>query len=126
MCKIEKSTYEGYLWYSDQKKPKIYDNKVMEFNFDDNANPFVVEGFLHDGKTSYSIKYVDGKHIIAKFDLNNLPTNFTEQTFIPSFKEVAGLTFQQYWRPETDENCLGMEVLKPAEFVFVGFKNKEV
>lgn len=125
MNKTDKSKYEGYLWFSDQKKPEIYSKKENEFRFDDNKNPFVVEGQLFDGANSYSIKYVDGKHIIAKFILAELPIDFTKQTFIPSFKGVSGLQFRQYWRPEPDPLCEGMEVLKPAQFVFVGFKNKE-
>lgn len=125
MEKIEKSKYSGYLWKSDQKKPEIIPDEEREFIFDDKQNPFIVEGFLFDGKTSYSIRYVDGKHIVKKFILSELSKDFTPQTYIPSFKGVSGLKFRQYWKSEPDALCEGMEVLKPEQFVFVGFNNKE-
>ena len=125
MGKIEKAEYSGYLWKSDQKEPEIIFHEEREFEFHDNDNPFVVEGFLYDGKTSYSIRYVDGRHIVNKFILSELPKEFTPQTYIPNFKGVSGLEFRQYWEPKPDELCEGMEVLKPAQFVFVGFKSKE-
>jgi len=125
MKKIEKSKYSGYLWKSDQKAPEVIFEEEREFILDDKQNPFIVEGFLYNGKTSYSIRYVDGKHLVSKFILSELPKEFTPQTYIPCFKGVEGLNFRQYWKPEPDPLCEGMEVLKPAQLVFVGFKNKE-
>jgi CRISPR type III-associated protein (TIGR04423 family) len=126
MERIEKSKYSGYIWKSDQKEPEVIIEKEPEFSFDDNQNPFVVEGFLFDGKTSYSIRYVDGKHIVNDFPLAKMPKEYTEQLFIPSFKKgVTELKFRQYWKPEPDPLCEGMEVLKPAQLVFVGFNKKE-
>ncbi len=126
MEKIEKSKYSGYLWGSDQKEPEVFLNEEREFEFDENLNPFVVEGFLYDGKTSYSIRYVDGKHIVNKYIISELPEEFTPQTYIPNFKKgVSGLKFRQYWKPEPDSLCEEMEVLKPAQLVFVGFNIKE-
>lgn len=125
MEKIEKSKYSGYLWKSDQKAPEVIFEEEREFTLDDNQNPFIVEGFLYDSKTSYSIRYVDGKHIVKKFILSELSKDFTSQTYIPSFKGVSGVKFRQYWKSEPDALCEGMEVLKPAQLVFVGFKSKE-
>lgn len=125
MEKIEKAKYSGYLWESDQKEPQVIIEEECEFSFDDNQNPFVVEGFLYDGKTSYSIRYVDGRHIVNKFIIEELPKEYSEQTYISKFKKVSGLKFRQYWKPEPDDLCKGMEVLKPAQLVFVGFNKKE-
>ena len=39
---------EGYLWWSDQQKPKIYDGNTLDICLDETKNPFVVEGQLYD------------------------------------------------------------------------------
>lgn len=124
MKKIEKSNYTGYLWHSDKNEPEVFYMTALEIEFDDNTNPFVIEGWLTDGNVSHYIKYVDGKHIVKSFDLTNLEKSYSsdEKTIVPSFKGFKEIIFKQYWRPVKDENCEGMEVLQPAEFVFTGFK----
>ena len=73
MEQIEKSTYQGYLWYSDKDQPKVLNNVDSEITLDETKNPFVIEGQLFDGKRSISIKYVDGKYIVKKYVLAELP-----------------------------------------------------
>jgi len=120
--KIPKSNYTGYLWYSDAVEPQLYYETEGEFTFDDVKNPFVVEGWLTDGKKSYQIKYADGKHHIFSYDLEELKQLKHEpKEFIPVFKKFRKMLFNQYWRPVQDELCEEMQVLQPAEFVFVGF-----
>lgn len=120
--KIEKSLYTGYLWYSDENEPKILNNEEVKSSFDDDENPFIVEGWLTDRKTSYFVQFIDGKHEIFKYDLDKLAGLENEKKeFIPSFKGVDKLIFRQYWRPVQDNLCENMQVLVPAEFVFVGF-----
>lgn len=126
--KIEKSIYEGYLWYSNEHKPKVLINELYELEISDNANPFIIEGQLFDRTKSISIKYVDGKYIKKVFLLSDFKgITKTAQQFIPNRMNLNGklLTFNQYWRPQEDEFCKDMEVLQPAELVFVGFKVKE-
>lgn len=125
MKTIEKSKYVGYLWYSNAQKPELYFGEEYAFTFDDNKNPFVIEGWLTDGKTSIQIKYVDGKHLLKKYNIEELKKsipNIVSKSYYPAFKGVSKLEFLQFWRPELDEFCEGMQVLRPAEFVFVGFK----
>nr|WP_320059537.1 TIGR04423 family type III CRISPR-associated protein [uncultured Bacteroides sp.] len=127
--RIEKSTYQGYVWKSDIKAPKIdiYDNEEVELELDETKNPFIVEGFLVDDNYSYSIKYVDGKYYVNKYDLNSLKdVDKTSHEYLSSFDSTRRLLFNQYWRPYEDELCDGgMDVLQPAEYVFVGFKKEE-
>lgn len=119
--KIEKSKYTGYIWYSDVKEPEVFHETGKEFSFNNNQNPFVVEGWLTNGNKSFHVQHVDGKHNIYEYDLNELKdVEHKEHEFIPSFKECKMLVFNQYWRPETDKLCEDMQVLVPAEFVFVG------
>lgn len=120
--KIDKAKYTGYLWYSASKEPELFYLTEIELTFDDSHNPFVVEGWLinEDKSISYSIQYLDGKHIIQKYDLENLEhVKYETKKYMPSFKGFKEIVFRQYWRPETDELCENMQVLVPAEFVFI-------
>lgn len=131
--KIEKGIYQGYLWYSNEDRPDVYlDKEVEEIILDEKENPFIVEGQLfrqdESGKYSYNIKYIDGEYFALLYKLNDLKdVEKSCHFFLPNrMKNVVGLNFEQYWRPVLDvENCEGMNVLQPAEFVFVGFKVKE-
>ena len=126
----QKELYIGYLWLSDQKSPQEYYNKSDVSNFlkkiSDNTNPFMIEGNLYckDAQKSYSIKYVDGKHIVVEYDLNNIPDDWAnlKEKFIPNRLNASKIVFLQYWEPQEDEFCEGMEVLQPAALVFVGFE----
>ena len=132
----DKPTYVGYLWYSDQKRPK----KLIQETFDveslkEPINPFVIEGQLWDetNSMSLSIKYVDGEHIIKFFkvqqdDLKNALSensdSITIKRYIPHRLDgVAKLTFMQYWKREKieDEQCKDFETLIPDKLVFIGF-----
>lgn len=123
--KIEKSKYQGYLWYSDKKEPQVLNNEVFELEISDNTNPFIIEGQLYDGKQSISIKYVDGKYLVNTYNVDNLGRDIQEPLFYSHRMDGRKLKFRQYWRPVTDELCEGMQVLQPAELVFVGFNDKE-
>lgn len=126
--KIEKSLYEGYLWYSDQKEPFVLMKEEYEGILVDGENPFVVEGYLYDGVHSISIRYVDGHYCIQnRVVLNTEDISSQEQRYFPSFARdrIEALVFKQLWREETDLLCENMAVLKPAGTMFLGFKRKE-
>lgn len=126
---MKNNLYDGYLWYSDQKTPEVFEQKEWnESMLDENANPFVIEGQLYDSENlvSYSIKYVDGKYIKNKYQLKSTDFNNVDVDIL-DFKahrmgEGRVLQFLQYYREEIDSLCEGMKVLQPKEKVFVGFK----
>ena len=123
--KIDKSTYQGYLWYSDEKEPRVFNNEEFELDIANDENPFVVEGHLFDGINSISIKYVDGKYIVKTYEVkdNDFKSPNLVKEFLPNcMKSVEKLRFLEYWKLKEDNLCENMEVLQPAEFVFVGFK----
>lgn len=128
---MEKPLYDGYLWYSDQKKPKVL--KQEAFNLDalcESENPFIIEGQLwnKDKRESISIKYVDGKYIVSGpvvvEDYKEEKTElFTKKRYIPHRIEgIKHIVFLQYWRKEKDNLCEGFETLVPDRLVFVGFE----
>lgn len=141
---IEAAKYEGYLWYSNEKEPKVFDGNEMvpEINLDEKENPFIIEGNLwdEDGKKSIMIRYVDGKYIVCRTQVNEeeLKGISSSQAYgsdIATTRKdylahriggVKCLCFLQYWQAEPDKMCVGMQVLRPSKLVFIGFdKNEE-
>ena len=121
---------EGYLWWSDQQIPLVYQDESLDICLDDSKNPFVVEGQLYDKEClkSYSIKYVDGQYFvnIYKVDEQDFVNPDNEQkTFLLNIMDDRWLKFLRYWEEKEDENCMGMPVLTFTKNVFVGFKEKE-
>lgn len=121
---------EGYLWWSDQQEPKVYQDEAIDICLDETKNPFVVEGQLYDKgeKKSYSIKYVDGQYLINIYEVKdedfNNPDNETK-CYLSNRMVDKRLKFLRYWEEKKDENCMGMPVLTFTKNVFVGFKEKE-
>ena len=121
---------EGYLWWSDQEEPEIYDGKAIDICLDETKNPFVVEGQLYDKERmgSYSIKYVDGRYLINnyKVETDDLMNKDNEpKKFLSNRMGGRWLKFLRYWEEKKDENCMNMPVLTFTKNVFVGFKEKE-
>lgn len=121
---------EGYLWWSDQEKPQVYDGNVLDISLDETKNPFVVEGKLYDKeeKKSYSIKYVDGQYLINIYKVEDCdianPDN-EKKSFLSNRIGEHWLKFLRYWEEKKDKNCMDMPVLTFTKNVFVGFKEKE-
>lgn len=124
--KIEKSIYDGYIWYSDKSEPEVFQSQDFEFDTDEIVNPFIIEGQLYDAQKmfSYSIKFVDGKYICKKYQVESTDFNKSDveiKTFHVNRMDEKKMRYLQYWKEEDDELCEGMKVLQPKELVFVGF-----
>lgn len=125
--KIEKSIYDGYIWYSDKSNPEVFQEKDFEFDTDKIDNPFIIEGQLYDAqkRVSYSIKFVDGEYICKTYENVSKDVANGEDIMLKIFHsnrmDNLKLQFLQYWKEEVDELCEGMKVLQPAELVFIGF-----
>lgn len=128
--------YEGYLWWSHATSPEVYQNQQLPEWPEEKSNPFIIEGQLYDksNKKSFSIRFVDGEYIIRKYDLEKMELEIQEKKcesivkkYIPNrFPDnIKKICFQEFWRPQEDDLCEGMNVLQPAETVFVGFNCKE-
>lgn len=135
---IEAAKYVGYLWYSNEKEPKVFDGSEMvpEINLDEKKNPFIIEGNLWDGRKSIMIRYVDGEYIVRITKVNEeelkASSRASSQAYesgSPTLKKylahriegVKCLCFLQYWQAESDKMCEGMQVLRPSKLVFIGF-----
>ena len=63
------------------------------------------------------------KYVVKKDDFKS-PNAIKE--FLPNrIKGIEKLCFLEYWKPQKDNLCEDMEVLQPAELVFIGFNDKE-
>lgn len=121
--------YEGYLWWSDQENPDVYNNQpiVNQLNKPiwpkQDTNPFIIEGNLWDNdKNSYLIRFIDGEYLVYKFELNG-DEMVTLHEYLPNAKlATTNLLFKEVWTAQPDPLCNGFEVLKPAFIAFVGFK----
>lgn len=79
----ETATVEGYLWYSDQRKPEMVAG-TLDLAAKLTKLPFVVEGMLYDeqNKTSYHILHLDGKNTIQQINLSDLSdVEYDEQIY---------------------------------------------
>ena len=140
MKQIEAAKYEGYLWYSNEKKPMVFDGSepVPEMNLDEEKNPFIIEGNLwdEDGRNSIMIRYVDGEYIVRRTKVkeeelkaSSRASSQAYESGSPTLKKylahriegVKCLCFFQYWQAESDKMCEGMQVLRPSKLVFIGF-----
>ena len=125
--KIEKSIYDGYIWYSDKSEPEVFQSQDFEFDTDEIVNPFIIEGQLYDAqkRVSYSIKFVDGEYICKTYENVSKDVANGDDIMLKIFHsnrmDNLKLQFLQYWKEEDDELCEGMKVLQPKELVFVGF-----
>ena len=119
------ASYQGYIWLSEASKPIVLDNGKLKDTdkkyFSEGQNPFIIEGQLFDGKNSFSIKNVDGKMIVVKYEVD---TDEEPQNFVPNSRMGLGdrkLKFLQKWEVEPNADCENMDVLVPAGLVFLGF-----
>lgn len=129
---IESGNYIGYYWKSDANAPQLLPGVPFDEILDEAANPFIIEAQLFNPEThvSYSIKYVDGRYLIHRWDLTQ---DFLTQDFEFDDKEYQAhprlgsqvMMFRQYWKAVVDPQCLDMKVLQPHALVFVGFKEQK-
>lgn len=137
---IPKRKYEGYIWLSDQEKPKVLQGETIDFSkpisigekeykfIEENHNPFIVEALLYakNENISVSVKHT-GKYQIHEIDLNNLPENAVLEEYADNEEKqkleylphrlngIKKLNFKQLWVPEEDENCESEENPKGME-----------
>ena len=122
-------SYSGYLWYSDESKPRIFNPDILQSSMFSTL-PFILEGYLfssEEGGACINIKNIDGEYHIHQVNLKNVDQNQLERfSFLASapFENIGIKKFKaiQYWKAEKDEFCEGMEVLQPSWIAFEGFE----
>ncbi len=119
-------TYDGYIWMSDSKNPKRVSSKSDLLTH--SSNPFIVEGELisSDGELSLSIRHYGTGVTIWQYDMKEIAAMPDSQKsesnlLVHRLDGVEKIKFITFWIPQADEQCAGMQVLKPAMRVFNGF-----
>ncbi len=136
---IEPRRYEGYVWMSNEPKPRVLTTEECPFELEnENEGTFIIEAQLCDtkGQVSYSVKHIGGEHVIMRYEFTDGDFNcgsITQKSFVahrinkdPEMapeKAIKTLYFLQCWEPKEDPACLGMPVLHPTHLVFTGFTN---
>lgn len=134
---IEESAYQGYMWKSDEQTPEVYDcDRNIGFCLSDGENPFIAEGQLYDKATdvSISIKFIDGKYIINRYDgrkhqfIGGSDSAIFEEgeleQYIPARRMDTGsrvLNFIRLWKVTKDQMSENFETLCPSALIFKGF-----
>lgn len=127
---IKNAKYEGYLWQSDQSKPRIIgEGEPLSLTLTDGENPFVVEGLLWNPKenTSIQIRYVDGNYFVTTYEVKQEELDgsatMTPFTYLPHrLPGVKALKFLRQWEEVKDELCENMPTLQLKANIFVGFE----
>ena len=127
---IPQGNYQGYLWYSDELRPRIFDdNDILSIESKENA--FIGEGMLWQPTThtSFHITFHDGvQHVytteVAAEDMAGHGQTTHEQYVAHRMPGIAFLDFVRYWKSEADPFCEGFEVLVPGVLAFTEFIKK--
>jgi CRISPR type III-associated protein (TIGR04423 family) len=122
---IPERQYEGYIWFSDSQEPEVlFGNKPFSFH-SPKDNPFVVEALLYSRHENVSVMVKHtGKYHITEYDINKINSNgiLIPKEYLPHrLKDVSKVCFFQFWSPESDPNCLNMEVQTLRAIIFSGF-----
>lgn len=128
MENIQLKNCQGYLWYSDQSKPKVYIDEDVDLDLDEKSNPFIVEGQLYspDTQESVSIKYEDGEYRVYRYEPSMCSQGLEEgrlEQYVPNVRlglKDKVLYFARLWKEmEVEESC-GFKTLRPSAMVFKG------
>ena len=117
--------YEGYLWMSNENKPRIFAPAAMiDRTLLEGLNPFVAEGYLYNKEqgVSISIKSPNGRPCAHRFLVNAADFQSKSVEYHAHRMDGKHLLFLRYWAAKPDGACLGMPVLTLDKMVFVGFK----
>ena len=141
--------FEGYLWKSDKQNPEVYfgEKLLSSYIFDNETNPFIIEGQLFDALTglSVSIKYVDGEYKIKKYFIEKKDGNLfysvtkdengdkkhkiiceVKDLYYKGNSKLEGynLHFYELWEENPNSFCCNMNVLEATKVIFAGFFDK--
>lgn len=117
--------FEGYLWPSDQSKPKVLVDEIVDFEYFKQL-PFIVEGNLwsEEQEISIQIRHIDGVYHLTQYDLKGVEEDYLLDDDVTYVAHDVG--FKKYkvveaWEEQHDELCDKMVSLVPAWTAFKGF-----
>ena len=135
---IDSANFQGYLWYSDELTPEVFDGSdEKQIILDDEKNPFVVEGNLYDreNEKSVNIRYIDGKYLVTSFNLAEMKNNpdfvLEDEPYLTNSRilsmtgklapECGRSLYKRIWHAEEDNLNGNWKSLRPVGLAFAGF-----
>lgn len=119
--------YEGYLWLSDERSPRLLleeeiGSELLPYLEGGVINPFVQEGWLYSRSegVSYALRQMDGALRIYRFEVPPFDGE-DEVSYLSNRMGELWLRFRQVWEEVPDPLCCDMGVKRLKELVFVGF-----
>lgn len=120
--------YEGYYWYSDEKKPKLVHTELIDPAIFKKL-PFIIEGNLFAEKEAISIniRNVDGIYHITQFDLSHLDSDLHRSvSYIGHDIGENNFEIIEAWEEQKDDELLaGLSTRVPVWSAFAGFTPKK-
>lgn len=108
--------YEGYVQFSHRAidlERDVFIGKELEVK---NELGFVYEAHFCNGVESIMIRQVNADWLVSKTDITNAE--------LETFHGIDNLKVKmaQIWKPEKDDLCKDMDVMKLQKVVFAGFE----
>lgn len=112
--------FEGYYWYSDEIKPRILNNEIIDKSIFKDL-PFVIEANFYSAshKISLQVKNIDGEYHIGMIHLDSVDD--VQEYISHDLDGVKKFRMVEAWEEKEDELLEGMKVLVPSWNAFAGF-----
>ena len=114
--------YNGYVQFSHRRLNKDTDIFIdRDININDETG-FVFEAHFYNSQKSISIKQFNDAWNVIEQDISDI-----SKSDIVEYKAISSymVSMAQVWEVEKDDLCLGMEVNKIKNVVFVGISKGE-
>ncbi len=106
--------YQGFVQFSDRRIEDVFE-KFSDIKVEAKKG-FVYEAHFYNGKDSITIKQIN--HYWLVDEIKNISLDDTQIYIGINNLKVK---MAQIWEAQSDELCVGMEVMKLKKVVFVGF-----
>ena len=122
----------GYIWMIDEKKPYVYDKKIIDFDkLYDKDNPYnkIQEAYLTDDEHSIYIKNIDGEEKVfvfayKDFEKDNNYLVKKVKAYPSHIQEIENLFFKQVLKLTKNEISKGFKTWQPVVKLFTGLTLK--
>lgn len=124
--------FTGYLWFSNEEKPRLFEGENLIEMPSESDNPFIVEGHLISENEEYSVmlRHDGAETRVFRYDWNDFENREAYKVDEPVCYLMKGgddgrkVCFSRVWKAEADDPGMPeYKVLKPLFIGFKGFSN---
>ena len=124
------SSYRGYVQFSHRplKQIDIFEESDPSVAMDEDG--FVYEAHFSNGDKSIRIRQVNDAWLVSETSIDNVENKDIALYALEKTKYLEKVTsnwvkMAQIWKPEKDDLCENMEVMKLKKVVFAGFEKEK-